>query len=292
VAKQLVIIGNGYFNNPAVSGLGLNTQNTGLQANSTSTSVGTVYFEPGSANSVIMGCYVSSIYVRTGNITIKRNMVPYGIYLSNYNFTTSQSFSWSNLDIRQNMIDVGVRTQGGYFTTNGGQYSITGVSIQNNIFYDQQNQTGIDLPVGISGFIQNNVLSHYYSGTVMNVYNFQINNNYIVQGLFNPNNNVYFNNAANGTQFGNANGNQQNVAPTSMFANFNGAGLTETRYTLAAGGPGVGTGFNGANIGIFGGPDPYKLSGIPPIPTIYSLSAPATTTTSTLQVTLSTRSND
>jgi hypothetical protein len=44
---------------------------------------------------------------------------------------------------------------------------------------------------------------------------------------------------------------------------------TETHFL------GLGAGFGGVDVGIFGGPEPYVLSGIPPIPTIYFLTAPA-----------------
>ncbi len=110
---------------------------------------------------------------------------------------------------------------------------------------------------------------------------------------FTSNNSVFFNNIGDGTQFpntGNGSNNLQSITTTALFTSYTSG--TETRYTLNPTGPGIGAGFNGVDCGIFGGPDPYKPSGIPPFPTIYSLSAPNTTTSSTLPVTISTRSND
>jgi hypothetical protein len=52
-----------------------------------------------------------------------------------------------------------------------------------------------------------------------------------------------------------------------------------------------GAGENGVNIGIFGGATPYKMSGIPAIPSIYLLNAPGATSGS-LPVTIGIRSND
>ena len=53
------------------------------------------------------------------------------------------------------------------------------------------------------------------------------------------------------------------------------SGSTDGKWKLKAGSPGIGAGFGGTDCGIFGGSEPYVLSGIPPIPTIYSLTAPA-----------------
>lgn len=52
-----------------------------------------------------------------------------------------------------------------------------------------------------------------------------------------------------------------------------------------------GAGENGVDIGIFGGATPYKMSGIPAIPSIYLLNAPGATSGS-LPVTIGIRSND
>ncbi len=52
-------------------------------------------------------------------------------------------------------------------------------------------------------------------------------------------------------------------------------------------------GYNGQQIGMFGGATPYRASGIPAIPAIYELNAPATAVQGeVINVTLSTRSND
>lgn len=281
LTKKLTIIGNGYFLTS-----GLYTMNNGLQANMVTSNIsGSVTFSAGSEYSTIMGCRVQGgIYVSASNVTVKRCYIDGYIYLSNYQ--GSAYVNITGIDIRQNVIVTGITTYS--FSTNSNTVSMTNVNIQNNIIsaYYYMNFT---LPTGISGFIMNNVIySPYYA---FDVYNFQINNNIHMGGYFNANNNVYFNNIATGTQFGNANGNQQNISTTALFSNY-GTGAADTSYVLNPSGPGIGTGFGGVNVGPFGGPDPYKKSGIPPVPTIYELSAPATTTTTTLPVTISTRSND
>jgi hypothetical protein len=284
VNKKLTIIGNGYFGTSGVSNF--NTNNSGLQANMMSSMIGSVTFIAGSEFSTLMGCYLPSnhVYCQASNLTIKRNMIDGYIYLGN--LQGSNYVNLTNIDIRQNVIWQGIYTYS--FSTNSGAVGITNVNIQNNIIAPYY-YTQFQLPVGISGFIMNNSLySTYYT---IDVYNFQVNNNILLAGNFNANNNVFFNNVAINTAFGNANGNQQNISTTALFTNY-GTGSADSSYVLNPTGPGIGAGFGGVNVGPYGGPDPYRKSGIPPVPSIYLLSAPATTTTSTLPVTISTRSND
>lgn len=286
LTKALTIIGNGYF----TTNTQFITNNAGLQANMDNSKITSLTFNPGSAGSTVMGVYISnSLIIATSNITIKRN-----IFWSNQllisNYQTPGYASLSNIDIRQNVF-VGASNSSGIapysFSATGG-YTISNINVQNNIFIGYY--CGLSLPVGMSGVVQNNVFDGT-SGVGLNAYNFQIDNNIAINSAFTANNCVYFNNIANNTIFGTTNSNQQNISTTALFSNYS-TSLTETRYTLATAGPGAGTGFGGIDVGVFGGPDPYKLSGIPPVPTIYSLTAPATTSTSTLSVTISTRSND
>lgn len=280
IDKKLTLIGNGYFKST-----GLYTMNAGLQNNMQSSLVSYIYLSAGSEYSTIMGLEVTSdVYVYTSNTSIKRCYIAGYVRLNNYQ--NGSYVNVSNIDIRQNVISSGLISY--QFSTNSGAVGITNVNIQNNIlstyYYNQ-----ISLPSGISGFIMNNTFyCPYYS---LDVYNFQINNNILLGGSFNVNNNVYFNNIGSGTQFGNANGNQQNITTTALFSNY-GTGAADSSFILKTPGPGIANGFGGVDIGPYGGPDPYRKSGIPPVPTIYLLSAPATTTTTTLPVTISTRSND
>lgn len=281
LTKKLTIIGNGYFFNT-----GFYTYNTGLQANMQNSAITNITLNAGSEYSTIMGCYITgSIYCNASNLSIKRNYITTYVYLSNYQ--SSAYVNVSNIDIRQNVINQGITTY--QFSTNSGAVSMSNVNIQNNIMSTGSYYNYITLPVGISGFFMNNTIYCYYYA--FDVWGFQINNNVMMGGTYNANNNVAFNNIANSTQFGNANGNQQNVSMSTLFQNY-GTGNADTSYVLNPSGPGVGAGFNGVDVGPYGGPDPYKKSGIPPFPTIYLLTAPATTTTSTLPVTISTRSNN
>jgi len=71
----------------------------------------------------------------------------------------------------------------------------------------------------------------------------------------------------------------------------------ETPAKLAPGSPAIGAGVpNGAtpvDCGAFGGPNPYKLSGIPAIPAIYELQVPTLINTGTdMQINVKSRSNN
>lgn len=282
IDKKLTIIGNGYFNTTSQS---MSSMNPNLQANMVNSVVGSITLAVGSQNSTIMGLYVSGdIYTYESNINIKRCYITSAIRLSNYQ--SGNYVNISNIDIRQNIIIGGLVSN--QFNTNSGAVSMTNVNVQNNIL-SAYYYTQIQLPSGISGFMMNNTFytPYYY----LDVYNFQINNNISIGGSFNVNNNVYFNNIATNSYWGTANNNQANISTTALFQNY-GSNNADTCYVLNPSGPGVGTGFNSVDVGPYGGPDPYRKSGVPPVPAIYMFSAPATTTTSTLPVTISTRSND
>lgn len=115
--------------------------------------------------------------------------------------------------------------------------------------------------------------------------------NSISQGSFSGTNIIFNNNVGTGTQFPTGNGNQQNKAWNTIF---NLTGSYDGKYALKAGSPAIGAGVSGIDAGIFGGATPYRLSGIPSVPTIYALTSPQGTTPvgNSVQINLSTRSNN
>jgi hypothetical protein len=93
----------------------------------------------------------------------------------------------------------------------------------------------------------------------------------MIDGSLSGSGNLISNNIGNSTQFGNANGNKQNVTMTSVFE---GTGSSDGAFRLKSGSPAIGAGYgstsaNPVDCGIFGGNTPYKLSGLPAIPSIY-----------------------
>ncbi len=252
VAKSLVIIGNGYFL----------TLNTGLQANTNNSTFNYIVLDGGSNNSSVQGINTGGLYIYSPNVLIRRCNIQAG-YI--YMYTTA-----TNCTILDNFM-YGVSEQSG---------PLTGFTISNNIIYFG----AVSLGANSTGTFENNTCA----GGGVTLYNFQVNNNIFNTTGFTPNNCVYFNNIGNSTQFGNANGNQQNVVMSTVFV---ASGTTDGQYQLGAGSPAIGAGFNGVDCGAYGGPNPYKLSGIPNVPTIYSLTVPPTGTTN-INVTISTKSNN
>ena len=85
---------------------------------------------------------------------------------------------------------------------------------------------------------------------------------------------------------GTENGNQSNVDMSTVFVGA-GEGSTDGQWQLAENSPAIGAGLGGVDLGAFGGPTPYVLSGLPSMPAIYFLNAPISgSTNSGLQVQL------
>jgi hypothetical protein len=90
-------------------------------------------------------------------------------------------------------------------------------------------------------------------------------------------------------------GNNFAVNPNDVFIAFgtnpNNLGY-DARFALKQNSPAIGAGIGGVDCGIFGGPNPYRLSGLAVAPTIYKLTAPSPQASgSTYTITFSARSN-
>jgi len=279
--RPITIIGNGYFLQ----------QNTGLQLDTRDALVGTVTFGNGSAGSRITGCVLEgNVNIGASNITVERNLFTTAYCYIGYTPATGgvtvnsivvrQNFingnyslilypagntTISNVNVSNNIITGGISTATSQYTR------LSGILISNNVLGTLTGSTSANLEVD-NAVIKNNILT--YTGT---------NNN------FTPRNNAYNNNISGNTAFGTANGNQQNIPPTSVFVG--GTASTDGAFQLrAAPNTAIGTGENGTNVGAFGGTAPYRIAGIPNVPTIYQYSQ--SVTGNTLNATISTRSNN
>jgi hypothetical protein len=81
--------------------------------------------------------------------------------------------------------------------------------------------------------------------------------------------------------------------PNTLFVGLQDAGGSpDGQYRLKSNSPYLTAGYEGTEVGIFGGNDPYMLSGISGIPTIYDLHAESTTTReSGLRVSIKAKTN-
>ncbi len=261
LTKQLHIIGPGYFL----------TQNPNTQANTQTAKVGAIDFQNGSIGSSIQGVefnICATITVRVPNVLIRRNLFPTNCFTGTVNLTTGTS----NTLITQNF-NVGIRN----FSV-----AVGGLIITNNRLVAMSLNT-----LSNGALIQNNVIA----GNVTTTDCLYLNN-IMTSGILGGSGNLLEHNLGNATQFGTTNGNQSNVDMSTVFVGATG-NSTDGQFQLATNSPAAGGGFEGSDAGMFDGNTPYKLSGLPPVPTIYFLQSQAVgSNNSPISVTLSVQTQD
>ncbi|MCD6066084.1 MAG: hypothetical protein K0S33_910 [Bacteroidetes bacterium] len=273
--KKLIIIGNGYFLN----------QNQNLQANPLSSRMSYFDFDAGSSGSVIMGMEIlggvsgANCAIRVGNITVSRNYFPLGGIPTSLYFVRTTA-AYSNVLISQN-----------YFANGGITYSGSGTQSYNNIMILNNVISQINLPVYFSGSIMNNVLISTNNAADYFVIKNNICTNTSAGSVFTSatGSTISYNTSAGATGFPAGNNNSNSVVMSTVFVQ---TGSTDGYYVLKSGSPAIGTGESGIDRGIFGGFNPYILSGIPPVPSIYKLTAPTNSNGNQLNVIISTKTNN
>lgn len=268
INKKVVIIGPGFF-------LGENGQN---QSSNLTAKILNMELGEGGDNSVIMGLTFEGwtsylIFSKrrpdntlgektSNNVTLKRNKFSHvAIYYASGTIICQNYFvpqdskgifldnTSSNTLVENNIINSGNSPSVyGYYDKNIG---LTNTTISNNTMSD-----------GLK----------YISG--VNIYN----NIFISDGLSNSNNNTLKNNiftiskdlALPSTQTGNTESNNKySVTTSDLFIKATPA--LDNEFKLKTNSPAVGAGIDGIDAGAFGGLNAYKLSGLPPIPSIYEV---------------------
>jgi hypothetical protein len=272
ITKQLVLIGPGYF-----LGENIDTQNNKSPAKVS----GVLWFKAGSSGSFVMGLHFTATSScidldAVNNMVIKRN------YFNGdgaVRFNVGSGTVINNTTIQQN-----------YFRSHPVNYSS---SATNNTILLLNNYIGgnINGLWGSTLTVKQNIIETSETSAFNNgnqISNSEISNNIIIihnaapiSGLGSANS--VLNNLCNTTVLGIANGNQQSVDMTTVFVIDPAAAdpspyTSDSRYQLAAGSPAIGAGASGEDCGIFGGSDPYVLSGLPAIPAIYEITAPTSAT--------------
>lgn len=280
LSKRLVFIGAGYLLDPANSG------NAGLQVGIDASYIGSVNLSEGSNGSRFLGISFSSIsfgtFTTAVNVNIERCYFGGGIFLSNSNY--------SNISVRKSFFN-NARIE-------GTQGTISNFTCENNIFYSTFAYLNLTTLTGSNNIFRNNSFKDVGATlTLVNAY--LANNIFGCTGGFTLTNTTIKNNlfATNVTLPGTATNNQLSVNMTNVYEGTTG-GL-DNRMKLKAGSPAIGAGLTVGSVtnpdcGAFGATDPYKISGIPNIPTIYSLTVPMSIPSGspTMNVTLSTRNNN
>lgn len=275
LTKQLSIYGPGYFL----------AENTGQQANLNTSKINIITFLPASAFSSISGIVITqTLAIQTGNIAITRcyftwnstNLEFQGTN-ANTNVLIAQNYFFGNISHGSGTQNYTVFWRNNYF--NGTTINTQGASIVNDF--------------------TNNVIN-CYSFTVYN--SSFVNNIFVSVNNFNLNN-VSFNNGfeynifrTTSTPVDTALGNIVGVNTNVLFVG-SANGTTDGQWQILPGSLADGTGKEipagtPTDIGMYGGPNPYKLSGVPAIPTIYDLVVPTSNTTGGLNVTIKAKSQD
>lgn len=270
--KKFIIIGAGYFL----------AENLDKQANINSSIVGNITFNAGSDGSFISGCTIGKITINASNLVIEKNYIVTDAQyeLISFNGNTNNTF------IRQNYIV--------NYKNNSSTWSIkcnataNNVLIEGNYIWIDNNPycKAIEVQSNFSGEISNNII---VGNTIVN--NVVFNNNILLTGTFTQTNTSYNNNLCADTQFGNSNGNQQYVILANLFVGATG-NSTDGQWQLKTGSPALGAGMGGIDCGMFAGDYPYKLSGLPTIPSIYYHEQIIDNVNQQLNVTIKAKSNN
>jgi hypothetical protein len=264
--KKLIIIGPGYYLD----------QNTNQQANPSTATIDIFTLNAGSDGTIILGLTISTTqasHINTGNVTVSRNKFAGSIYLTG-------EHGYSNVIISGNY---GINL----ISSNG-----TSADLITNVFILNNYLSNAGFNSQFSGVIANNIFSHH-----TNTVNYFIIKNNICPNtdgspVFNGISNTISNNlSAGGVGFPEGNGNRNSVNMSTVFVGATG-NSTDGQWQLKTGSPAIGAGLNGEDCGMYGGSAPYHLSGLPKIPSVYLLSAPANSNGPTLAVTISVKTNN
>ena len=261
VNKQLTIIGPGYFleENPQnhAQAMSVIIQGTGIEIGSTA------------SGSVIQGLNIKTKVniENTQNITLKNclmNITDY--YQRDLNIVVTGS---SDIYIKGNYL-----TQGAVSTINIDISTSTNVNILNNYINQTLNYWAVSIGNQLPCYLSNNVIygalicqnaiisNNIWRGSRTDYYFYNRFTDCVIR------NNISVDN----TSFGLSGGNKYVEDFSTVF--LSPSGTSDGQWQLKEGSPAKGAGEGGTDCGMYGGIEPYKLSGISDIPVIYEFSAP------------------
>lgn len=294
--KRLVILGVGYFLEPAVTA---EPANPGLQASIHSSRIsGNFGLWAASSGSVFSGLRFEGGVTFSGGAVTVTDIRFERCYFGNTVIFTSASYS--NISIRQcyfggpaaSITTTTANTLSSFICENSifngpiAQATLSGLTGSGNIFRNNSFFSPNRLPLISNCYVANNIFHRQTTGTDATFVNCTVKNN-----LF-SNNQSLPESASN---------NEINVDMSNVFVG--GSGSLDGRFVLKTDNPGANPAIGGGltvgavispDCGAFGGPAAYRLSGIPAIPSIYSVSVPTTVPagSTTLNGTFSTRNNN
>lgn len=289
LSKSLTFIGNGYYLD------GANNGNANLQENTNLSTVERFSLKAGSEGSTFIGLNVDRFFFDTiatnANITIEKCRIT-DYFLPIY---TSNNNTLNNISVRKCYF---INSFSPVNIFDNSSYTLNDLTIENCIF----NITAEVRPSSSSTnlvFRNNTVL-----GSLLGTGLYVANNIFLSSSNSSFNTCVVRNNVFVANQPGITTGplstNGNNLIGQTLTDIIVNTGSADGQYQLAVGSPAINGGVDIGGVkpdcGAFGGPDPYVLSGIPDIPTIYELSLPNGNSvpagTTTIDIDFSTRSNN
>jgi len=288
--KRLVILGNGYF-------LG-----SGLQVDRDSSVVRGVSIDSSAVNGNGSGSFIAGIFF-AGSVSLLHNVR--NVTITRCLLTTQLSFT------AYDRAADGISITKCFLEANVGESTLSAtvtVNFENNIFSAATGTGGGSTNLGnnVTGLFRNNTINS--DPVAFNMNNFYIANNVFAGSSLtsvNAGNNIVRNNtfaspAIAGLTDG-QDGNRLGIAMAPLFTGSLTGGYGDARFQTVS--PGILRG-SGETIGgitpdrgaynTVAATDSYRTSGIPAIPTIYTLTVPASIspTATTMDITVSTRSNN
>lgn len=276
--KRLIFIGTGYF----ISGA---NSNTGLQANPNPANVGWFGLDSAASGSVFLGLAGLAINNANAagfgadNITISRcQLNSIQIYWTPQAGAVANGWNVNKCYVG-NIYNIGAM-QNCNFSNNifTGGLDLSNTSNADNVVRNNVFRAGVNF---YNGYFANNIIA-----STINFVNVVVKNNL---GIGNP---------SGFASYVGSNNNSSGHTDALVFQGASG-NSTDGQWRLASGSPAIAAGLTVGSVvspdaGAFGGPDPYKLSGIANIPTIYSLTVPASipSGSNTMTISFSTRNNN
>ncbi|MFD2920439.1 hypothetical protein ACFS6H_12000 [Terrimonas rubra] len=287
LTKRLVVLGVGYFLNPA------NTTypgNSGLQETKDASQLAFFRIGEGANGSYFAGIIFSGLNLSGSaadfNLTLERNLFVGTLLFeagNNNKVTVKKNFFLSCS-----------------ISNNGGAVSIADFTCENNIFYDFWAAINLTQLTGSNNIVRNNSIYGAGAGST-------IVNCYVANNIFGTNGALVFTNSTVKNNIFTGNPSLPATASNNLVGqssdNVYGAHVNTTspdmNVMIPSSSPAKGAGLTVGTVvspdcGAFGATDPYRLSGIPAIPTIYTLSVPTSipSGSATMNITLSTRNNN
>ena len=262
LTKRITIYGPGFFISENYPG----------RLNPATAKISSLTLNNGSAGSTICGLEITgNVQVSSDNITLKRCRTHSPIFIGSAAIHVGDTIiTQCYLESTSWTIDSSTGDNGNLFISNNIIISGTGST----------SYRALRLSVNDSAIVTQNV----FMGSVI-IYDTALTNNVFldsqtafIQAPFIGEGSSVLNNVSvdGSTPLPTNNGGNiaNNLNDADLLALFISGGTTDGQYQIALDGPLDGTGLNNHDIGIFGGDNPWVLSGLPPLPTIELLNAP------------------